>query len=79
MAELYTIKPIEWEQRANNFHAKNSILPIGIFLSLVDLQTYNVWLGIKLIDENLSLIEAKLLAEREHQRLIKQFLNPVTE
>lgn len=49
------------------------------FLSLVDLQTYNVWLGTKLIGENLSLIEAKLLANKEHQKLVKQFLNPVTE
>lgn len=79
MIKLYTIKPIEWEQRANDFHAKNSVLPISVFLSVVDLQTHNVWLGTKLIGENLSLIEAKLLAEQEHQKLIKQFLIPVTE
>lgn len=79
MTELYTIKPIEWEQRANDFHAKNSILPIDVFLSLADLQTYYVWLGTTLIAENLTLTEAKLLAEQEYQKLIKEFLVPVTE
>lgn len=52
MAELFTIRPLEWEVRSNNFHSKNSVYPISIFLSLVDLETFDVWLGTRHVGEN---------------------------
>lgn len=79
MAKLYTIKPIEWEQQGNNLLSKNTFLQIYIYLSLVDLETYSVQIGISIIGENMNLDEAKLLAEKEHQKFIEHFLIPVTE
>lgn len=79
MTKLYTIKPLEWEQTGSDYHSKNSYMPMYINKSLIDLETYTVWLGTALISKHMTLDKAKQLAEERHQKLIEQFLNPVTE
>lgn len=71
MTKLQNNKILEWEKRGASFYATNISELICIHPSLLNFKTYEIYIDAKFINEIASLDVAKLLAEQEHQKLIK--------